>query len=260
MDVVDIAAKVAIPTSILLSTCAYNTQQTNAHAEENCINLQIQLFQLVCTGNSCAVPQDRASHLIGLNTLIKQRCENAGLRPSEQVEIALNQAAQASSVEVAAQIQSSIRGGPPAITASAQPLALAPQTSVPAGNGQPNAGPSTPRVFVQVVDPNQRTAAQLVIARLKGREFRQSKLEALGPEVVPNARVSKPEVRCLKKDDCPAARDLASYVEAITGNAVSVTDISARYENDANVRPNTYEIWFPAGPILSADSRALAIE
>ena len=123
--------------------------------------------------------------------------------------------------------------------AAAAPQRISPSPTEPALLG----GAARPvRVFVHIASPAQIGTADRVRAQL-------SAISVAGqPVVTPPVRYvaklpSRTEVRCLKRADCPAARQVARYLAQDLGAAVAVVDMSDTYENDPGVRPGSLELW-----------------
>jgi hypothetical protein len=101
--------------------------------------------------------------------------------------------------------------------------------------------PAKPRVFLQIVTPEDREYAKQMGQRLVEAGF-----EVLGIEYVGRAAALKnTEVRYYKKTDEPDAVKLRDALAA--AGVKSPTPLYLGLENNKKVRPKTYEVWFGAG-------------
>jgi hypothetical protein len=96
------------------------------------------------------------------------------------------------------------------------------------------------RVYLQIVDPRDRDYADRIGADLTNHDFK-----VMGVEYVKNAaRLKNTEVRYYKRSDQAGAERLLDVLHA--AGARSATLLYLGLENNANVRPNHYEVWFAA--------------
>lgn len=273
MDYIDLAAKIAVPLAIFFATAQFNQRTALAHAEENCLDLQIKLFGLGCGDANCTVTATRATTLLGFDRLIGERCKRAGIEPVQQVrQVLVDASKQVTEASLSADLQRA--GGKPLPKAAApasSPVQLAPQTQAelgPVGAAGPG-GPGTaspvpapvpviapgsatvyprrtagPRIFVQITNPAQREAAVALIDRISDSTLGGVKLAAFGPEYVRGYPLTHTELRCLKTTDCTHASDLAAYIGSQLNTAVTVRDLSARYNANPKVPRGNYELWF----------------
>ncbi|MBV8685753.1 MAG: hypothetical protein JOZ90_13340 [Alphaproteobacteria bacterium] len=242
MDWADLAAKLAVPVVLFVATLQFNDRQARAHAAENCLDLQIRLFSLGCADRACTVTEDRATTLIGFDRLISGRCRQAGIAPVTQTrQVLATASAQVTDAKLSADLQQAAGAPrPKAARPIAGPLPLAPQTRTASSLEQ---APGL-RVYVQITAEGQRDSARALIERLSRSTVGGARLAAEGPELVPGYRLRNTELRCLKKADCARASDLAAYIGVQLGTAVTVRDLSARYETSPRVKSGNYELWF----------------
>lgn len=241
MDYADLAAKIAVPVVLFIASLHFNAAQARAHAEENCLDLQMKMFTLGCADRDCSVTQQRATTLIGFDGLISERCKNAGIAPVQQVRQVLKTASQQTNdAKVSAALQKAAGTPPPKAALPVNgPVALSQQTQTAAASS--SAGP---HVYVQITDEGQRDAAKALIQRLRGSTFNGATIAADGPELVQGYPLRETELRCLKAQDCRRAADLAAYVGLQLGREIRVRDLSARYDANARVKAGNFELWF----------------
>jgi cell division protein FtsB len=105
----------------------------------------------------------------------------------------------------------------------------------------PQARSVQPRVFLQIVNPNDRVYAQEMTKPLE-----QAGFKVLGIETVERAAgLKNTEVRYYKKADQPGCIRL---LDALRGAGVkSPAFLYLGLENNRKVRPKTYEVWFADG-------------
>lgn len=270
MDYVDLAAKIAVPLAIFFATAQFNQRTALAHAEENCLDLQIRLFGLGCGDANCTVTAARATTLLGFDRLIGERCERAGIEPVQQVrQVLVDASKQVTEVSLSADLQRA--GGEPApanAAPAASPVQLAPQTQAELGPVAATAGgigggaaappapapagspalvarrQAGPRIFVQITNPAQREAATALIDRISDSTLGGVRLSAFGPEYVRGYPLTHTELRCLKVTDCAQASDLATYIGTQLNTPVTVRDLSALYDANKKVPRGNYELWF----------------
>jgi hypothetical protein len=140
---------------------------------------------------------------------------------------------------------------PPPTTATASP----PPTVMPARSISQTAsdvlGGLVPRVFIQIADDDQRPAANAVRNALQRITAADGRL-VVAPGVERVARqtpLKHVELRFLKRADQAEAADLKQKLDALLGTSVNLVDVSAKYDAKPEVKPRTYELWFPLGPI-----------
>ena len=115
---------------------------------------------------------------------------------------------------------------------------------------------STPRLYVHIVDENDRSAATRLSENLQN---------APPPGVVVpgvqrvDVRLSATDIRYLKAADKASADAVAALVERNAGSpskcVIRVRDLSGIYGDDPNVKLGTLELWLPPGsPCLPASS------
>jgi hypothetical protein len=100
------------------------------------------------------------------------------------------------------------------------------------------------RVFVHVAGPDQLGFADQARAELARLQVNGAPVGAPPIRFVA-ATPRRTEVRCLKRADCRAARDIAADLSARFGRPISVVDLSSTYGDDPGVRPGSLELWLP---------------
>ena len=99
-----------------------------------------------------------------------------------------------------------------------------------------------PRVYMQIVNENDRDHAKQIAARLIAEG-----VLVLGIEVVPKKTGStKTEVRYYRKADEPEAHKIADVLKNAGQKSARVQYLS-QYENDPKIRPNRFEVWLANG-------------
>lgn len=98
-----------------------------------------------------------------------------------------------------------------------------------------------PRAYLHIVREQDRSSAKRI-----GEELEKAGFVALGVEYVPRAaRLKNTEVRYYKRAEREGAEKL---VEALRAAGVKSPGLLyLNLENNRNVRPNHYEVWFAAG-------------
>jgi len=100
----------------------------------------------------------------------------------------------------------------------------------------PAAAQVLPRVYVQIVDPADRSIANQI-----GRDLQASGVIALGTEYVPEAAgLKRNEVRYYKKSEENGA---IRIVEDLRKAGIEAKTVYLNQEQNTKVRPNHYELW-----------------
>jgi hypothetical protein len=101
-----------------------------------------------------------------------------------------------------------------------------------------------PRLFIQVPDDQQRAEANVLRCVINHTMLGDQPIVA---PVIQKVRVSSAntELRFLKKADAPEAAQMATLVQGIIGSPVAIRDLSDRFSSRADIKPRTYELWFP---------------
>lgn len=155
----------------------------------------------------------------------------------------------------------------PAPTASA-PTAPAPTASAPTARA-PQSLPTTeapnqqvanqlfaviagraPRLFIEISDPEQQSGAEML--RTAVGRITVSGQSVIVPRIE-NVRASpnQVELRYLKRADQAEATALAASLTRLLDSPVPVRDMSSSYETRTDVKPRTYELWFPHATAIS---------
>lgn len=97
-----------------------------------------------------------------------------------------------------------------------------------------------PRAYLQIVDPKDREWASAI-----GRRLEESGIIVPGIELVPKAvRLKRTEVRYYQKSELEGAKKIAAL---LMSSGVDADLIYLNQENNPNIRPNQFEVWFAAG-------------
>jgi hypothetical protein len=135
--------------------------------------------------------------------------------------------------------------------ATAPPLPPPPAARTISQTASDVLGGLVPRVFIQIADDDQRPAANAVRNALQRMTAADGRL-VVAPGVERVARqvsLKHVELRYLKRADQAEAADLKQKLAALLGTSVDLVDVSAKYDAKPEVKPRTYELWFPPGPI-----------
>jgi hypothetical protein len=106
-------------------------------------------------------------------------------------------------------------------------------------------GGLTPRLYIQISNAGQEAGANLLRHQLAGLQLEGQSILAPGVQLV-SATPDTLQLRFLKKADASEATQLASDLSSLLKATVSVNDLSAKFDADANVKARTYELWIPA--------------
>lgn len=158
----------------------------------------------------------------------------------------------------------------PSPSASAASIPTAPALTAPAPNARaPQSFPTAeapnqqvanqlfaviagrvPRLFIEISDPEQQSGAEML--RTAVGRITVSGQSVIVPKIE-NVRTSpnQVELRYLKRADQAEANTLATSLAQLLGSPVPVRDRSSLYEARTDVKPRTYELWFPHGTAIS---------
>jgi arginine utilization protein RocB len=127
------------------------------------------------------------------------------------------------------------------VAASAQVLSSLNGEAVAAAVSSQSA-PLLPRVYMQIVNPNDRDRANQIKERLTA-----AGILVLGIEYVPQAaRLTETDVRYYRKADEPEAQKIADVLKD-AGVASTQLKYLKGYENSTKIRPNHFEVWLASG-------------
>lgn len=249
---IDIAAKLLLPVALFGGSAIIGWSQQREAKFRACVDQQFKLAEFACEGEECAAKTEgRVLHLTGLTASVGKLCKDVGIEIANATRDAVQTSAAASN-NVARTAEAAKTAGiaPIKVAASTDRNATLAQgtVSTPLPSGPAAAGAPQPMVYVQISNASQRDAAGALIARLNTAEFVGTTLKAAGPDLQPG-RVSRTELRCLKDSSCGQAPALASYLQAILGEPVTVVDLRERYGQNPAIRPWTYELWLGPAPI-----------
>ncbi|HYM03402.1 MAG TPA: hypothetical protein VET85_10680 [Stellaceae bacterium] len=104
---------------------------------------------------------------------------------------------------------------------------------------------AVPRLFIEISDEAQRPGADALRRAIGQVQLGGQTVIAPGVEKVKNV-VKRVELRFLKNGDGAEAQQLADALGALLAEKVWVSDLSKTYDSPPNVKPRTYELWFPA--------------
>lgn len=111
------------------------------------------------------------------------------------------------------------------------------------------------RVYLHISDESQRAAAEALETQLEQQRLGGRPIVVPGVELVAPQPTSS--LRCLKVADCRLADALKSLVEqSLPGVRLETFNLSARFENEAGVRPGTYEIWLGRNAAVGSEPAA----
>jgi hypothetical protein len=120
----------------------------------------------------------------------------------------------------------------------------------PSGQGplppaESNYPAQTTRVFIHIADPGQLAAADRLRRSIATYRLGGTPLAIPPVRFVPRTP-PRPEIRCLKADDCPTAERLADQLEADLGERPAVVDLHRAFQNDPRIRRGSLELWLPS--------------
>ena len=108
---------------------------------------------------------------------------------------------------------------------------------------QSSAADLLPRVYIQIVNENDRAFAKQIATRLT-----ESGVLILGIQYVPAAAsLQQSDVRYYRTADQPEAQKILDVIKAAGANPVSPPKYLKGYEDSTKVRPNHYEVWLANG-------------
>lgn len=107
-----------------------------------------------------------------------------------------------------------------------------------------------PRIYIRIADEEQLSAARAFENRLELYEPKGVVLSVAGIELKKNSP-SHGELRCFRAAECKGVgRQLVDKINGLLLEPqVKLTDLSGRYENSTEIRPQHYELWFAKGDI-----------
>jgi hypothetical protein len=110
-------------------------------------------------------------------------------------------------------------------------------------DSQSSAAALLPRVYIQIVNENDRAFAKQVAARLT-----ESGVLIVGIQYVPAAAsLQLSDVRYYRTADQPEAQKILDVIKAAGANPVPQPKYLKGYEDSTKVRPNHYEVWLASG-------------
>jgi hypothetical protein len=106
-----------------------------------------------------------------------------------------------------------------------------------------------PRVYIHIIDENDRTAATAFERQLEATLVDGSRIVVPGIELV-KASVPRSVLRCFRAQECKdeAAR-LLEAVNRLRARPIQMQDMSDVYGTATNIRPRHYELWFTRGDV-----------
>lgn len=107
-------------------------------------------------------------------------------------------------------------------------------------DAKPEAALALPRVYLQILDPEDRSWAVET-----GRRLESKGMIALGVEAVPQANLERSEVRYYKKADEAKARRIVELLEEVGVDAIP--EHLEHLEDSTQFKANRFEVWFVAG-------------
>jgi hypothetical protein len=250
---IDIAAKLLLPVALFGGSAIIGWSQQREAKFRACVDQQFKLAEFACDGEECAAKTEgRVLHLTGLTDSVGKLCKAVGIEIADATRDAVQTSAAASNNVARTAEAAKTAGIAPAKIAQStdtnMSLAQRTTTIAPPASGVAAGGAPQPMVYVQISNASQRDAATALIARLNTAEFVGTTLKADGPDLQPG-RASRTELRCLKEASCGQAPALATYLQAILGEPVTVVDLRKRYGSNPAIRPWTYELWLGPAPI-----------
>lgn len=238
-NIVAAVGSILIPLTILGATVLVNENQEKIAAQHKCVD---QALQIVDIGNDVAAlspsqREERGQTLLTIAEFAAQACRRSGLDvPNVVAGVLRGEQETNPSAALAEQLGDTAAAleGPGGDAAPA--IATLPEIA---------ADPDRPlRFFIHIAEEEQRPAARALAARFEAI----TNVEVPGIELV--ERGADDSLRCLKRAGCAQAGRLAAWINGqLDGRALTVTDLSARFEDSPRVRPGTFEVWFAPGPI-----------
>lgn len=101
-----------------------------------------------------------------------------------------------------------------------------------------------PRLFIQVADDQQRTQAGDLRCVINHSLIDDQPIVV---PVIQKVRTSpaNAELRYLKKADAAEAEKIGTLVQGLIGSPIAVRDLSGKFPDREDIKPRTYELWFP---------------
>jgi hypothetical protein len=110
-------------------------------------------------------------------------------------------------------------------------------------DSQSSAAALLPRVYIQIVNENDRAFAKQVAARLT-----EAGVLIIGIQYVSAAvSLQQSDVRYYRTADQPEAQKILDVIKAAGANPVTPPKYLKGYEDSTRVRPNHYEVWLANG-------------
>jgi hypothetical protein len=107
-------------------------------------------------------------------------------------------------------------------------------------------GGTSPRLFIEVADASQKPGAEALRRVVSRLQLGGQSLAVPGIERVAESP-NRIELRFLKKNDATEAKSLTDAISKLLNRPISVVDLSGQFETREDVKPRTYELWFPLG-------------
>ncbi|MBX9815194.1 MAG: hypothetical protein K2X76_10875 [Sphingomonas sp.] len=225
------------PIALLGATACFTKAEKLAKARLTCLPLQMRLIDM---NGEIAQPKSdtRADILqqkvITLTSVIRVVCPDAGLPISASV----------AETAIAAAAINPNSNSAKSLTETANQLSKTGNEAASGNQVLPAPIPTKPsdpvRIFLQINDPAQRAAATDLGQKLSTPPINSRIAAFQGVE-----RVDAPadnSVRCFKETDLPACEEVVARARQ-AGYQLTLKDLSARYNNNAGVRPGNVEIW-----------------
>jgi hypothetical protein len=108
------------------------------------------------------------------------------------------------------------------------------------------------RVYVHIVDDNDRSAAQEFERALEAQAIDGANIVVPGIELVKSGP-PRPALRCFQREECDGeARKILAVANQLLRGPLQLQDLSKRYAGSTGIRPRHYEIWFTDTPRLKS--------
>lgn len=107
-------------------------------------------------------------------------------------------------------------------------------------------GGTSPRLFIEIADADQKPAALALRRAMKNFQLGGQSLIVPGIEQVA-APPQEIQLRFLKKGDVAEAKLLADEIGKLLNLSIPTADLSPQFDARTDVKPRTYELWFTHG-------------
>ena len=208
----------------------------------------VLMFQLRTQSTLTRTEERRAQAEFDLKNAARER--NEALREANDALEAQRQESARQLALIAEQLQSKPQAGE--TKAAEQIYAIAETLNAKEPTAPRPAEARAPRVYIHIVDENDRSAAQDFERAFEAQVIDGANIVVPGIELVKSGP-PRSALRCFQREECDGeARKILAVANQLLRGPLQLQDLSKRYAGSAGIRPRHYEIWFTDIPRLKS--------